>query len=60
MGAVVQESGKVREMISTNQAFCNKCADWLYEDGWDELGRYFCPTCLAFVDTDPIWNTSGA
>ena len=40
--------------------FCVKCADWLAPDGWQEDGRYFCPTCLDFVPVDDIWNMTAA
>ena len=40
--------------------FCDNCADWLVPDGWQEDGRYFCPTCLDFVPVEEIWKIAAA
>ena len=41
---------------SDNGTFCENCADWLYPEGWQEDGRYFCPTCLEFIEVDLAWK----
>ena len=40
--------------------FCDNCADWLVPDGWQDDGRYFCPTCLDFVPVEEIWKMTAA
>ena len=40
--------------------FCDNCADLLVPDGWQEDGRYFCPTCLDFVPVEEIWKMAAA
>lgn len=40
--------------------FCEICADWLSPDGWQDDGRYFCPTCLDFVAVEEIWKMGDA
>jgi hypothetical protein len=40
----------------SNQGFCNSCSDWIVDEGWQEDGRYFCPTCLEFIEVDLVWK----
>ena len=47
------------EPMDTNQpeaGFCAVCSDWLVDEGWQEDGRYFCPTCLEFIEVDLVWK----
>jgi formamidopyrimidine-DNA glycosylase len=38
-------------------SFCEECSDWIRPEGWQEDGRYFCPTCLKFIKVDLMWRT---
>ncbi len=47
------------DLMDTNQpeaGFCAVCSDWLVEEGWQEDGTYFCPTCLEFRNVELIWR----
>lgn len=37
-------------------SFCPQCADWIVEEGWQEDGTYFCPTCLEFRNVELVWR----
>lgn len=36
--------------------FCRSCSDWIVDEGWQEDGTYFCPTCLDFRKVDLMWR----
>ena len=38
------------------KAFCESCSDWISDEGWQEDGSYFCPTCLEFREVDLVWK----
>ena len=47
------------DLMDTNQpetGFCAVCSDWLVEEGWQEDGTYFCPTCLEFRNVELVWR----
>ena len=45
--------------MDTNQpeaGFCAVWSEWLVEEGWQEDGTYFCPTCLEFRNVELVWR----
>ena len=40
----------------TAENFCEICADWIVEEGWQEDGTYFCPTCLESRNVELVWR----
>jgi hypothetical protein len=48
-GDAVSQSPKTRD-------FCRSCSDWIVDEGWQDDGTYFCPTCLEFRKVDLMWR----
>ncbi len=53
-------NGEPMDANQSEAGFCAVCSDWLVEEGWQEDGTYFCPTCLEFRNVELVWRQSEA
>jgi hypothetical protein len=51
-----QMNGESMDTNKPKAGFCAVCSDWLVEEGWQEDGTYFCPTCLEFRNVELVWR----
>jgi hypothetical protein len=54
--AFINSSGDKVSQSPKTRGFCKSCSDWIVDEGWQEDGTYFCPTCLEFRNVELVWR----